>query len=80
MNLLDEEFSDNKENKTKKTIKIVVICIVIVLIAIIGIVSYMVYLDSTQLKVVLNGQQNADVKNSLVTESDGTIYVPVRAI
>ncbi len=80
MNLLDEEFSDNKENKTKKTIKIVVICIVIVLIAIIGIVSYMVYLDSTQLKVVLNGQQNADVKNLLVTESDGTIYVPVRAI
>lgn len=40
----------------------------------------MVYLDSTQLKVVLNGQQNADVKNLLVTESDGTIYVPVRAI
>ncbi len=80
MNLLDEDFSDNKESKTKKTIKIVVICIVIVLIAIIGIISYMVYLDSTQLKVVLNGQQNEDVKNLLVTENDGTIYVPVRAI
>ena len=80
MNLLHEDFFVFKENKTKKTIKIVVICIVIVLIAIIGIVAYMVYLDSTQLKVVINGQQNADVKNLLITESDGTIYVPVRAI
>lgn len=80
MNLLDEDFSDNKEDKTKKTIRIVIISIVSVLIAIIGIVAYLIYLDSTQLKVYLNGQQSEDVKNMLVFENDGTIYVPVRAI
>lgn len=80
MNLLDEDFSNNKENKTKNIIKIIIAFIVVIVIAIIGIVSYMMYLQGTVLRVYINGMENADVKNLLVFEDDGTIYVPVRAI
>ncbi len=80
MNLLDEDFSNNKNNKTKNIIKIIIIFIVIIVIAIIGILSYMMYLESTVLRVYVNNTENANVKNLLVFEEDGTIYVPVRAI
>ena len=80
MNLLDEDFSNNKENKTKNVIKIIIVFIVLIVIAIIGIVSYMMYLQGTVLRVYINDMENADVKNLLVFENDGTIYVPVRAI
>ena len=80
MNLLDENYSSKNENKTKNMMKIIIIFIVLIVIAIIGIVSYMMYLQETTLKVVLINQVNADVKNLLVFESDGTIYVPIRAI
>lgn len=80
MNLLDEDFSNNKENKTKNIIKIIIVFIVLIVIAIIGIVSYMMYLQGTVLRVYVNDMENADVKNLLVFENDGTIYVPVRAI
>ena len=80
MNLLDEDFSNNKGNKTKNIIKIIIIFVVIIVIAIIAILSYMIYIQGKTLHVVLNDQENADVKNLLVFEEDGTIYVPVRAI
>ena len=80
MNLLDEEFSEKKGKDTKRTMRVILICIVLLVICIIGIFIYMMYLQSQNLSVVLNNQQNADVKNLLVIESDGTVYVPVRAI
>ena len=80
MNLLDEDFSEKKGKNTNITMRIILICIVLLVICIIGIFIYMMYLESQNLKVVLNGQQNADVKNLLVIEADGTVYVPVRAI
>ncbi len=80
MNLLDEDFSNNKENKTKNIIKIIIVFIVLIVIAIIGIVSYMMYLEGSTLRVYVNDMENANVKNLLVFEEDGTIYVPVRAI
>ena len=80
MNLLDEDFSNNKENKTKNVIKIIIVFIVLIVIAIIGIVVYMMYLQGTVLRVYVNDMENAEVKNLLVFEDDGTIYVPVRAI
>ena len=80
MNLLDEDYSNNKENKTKKMIPIIIVLIVIILMAIIGIVSYMMYLQGAKLRVYVNDVQNADVKNLLHFEEDGTIYVPIRAI
>ena len=80
MNLLDEDFSNNKENKTKNIIKIIIIFIVLILIVIVGIVAYMMYLQGTVLRVYVNNMENAEVKNLLVFEEDGTIYVPVRAM
>ena len=80
MNLLDEDFSNNKENKMKSIIKIIIVFIVLIVMAIIGIIAYMMYLEGTVLRVYVNNQENAEVKNLLVFEEDGTIYVPVRAI
>lgn len=80
MNLIEDSFQTKKEDKTKKAAKIVLISIVILVIAIIGIVAYMIYIDSTTLKVYLNGQLNKDVKELLVFEDDDTIYVPIRRI
>ena len=80
MNLLDEEVSNNKGNKTKNIIKMIIVFIVLIIIAIIGILSYMMYLEGNVLRVYVNGVENAEFKNSLVFEEDGTIYVNVRAI
>ena len=80
MNLLDEDFSNNKGNKTKNIIKIIIIFVVVIVIAIIAILSYMIYLQGSTLRVFLDDKESADVKNLLVFEEDGTIYVPVRAI
>ena len=80
MNLLDENYSNKEVNNTKKVMKIIIIAIIMVVIVIIGIFAYMMYLESTNLKVMINGSQNAEVVNLLQFESDGTIYVPVRKI
>lgn len=80
MNLLDEDFSNNKEKKSSNVIKIIIIFIVLIVIAIVGILSYMMYLQGTVLRVYLNDMENAQIKDLLVFEEDGTIYVPVRAI
>ena len=80
MNLLDEDFSNNKGNKTKNIIKIIIVFIVLIVVAIIGILSYMMYLEGSVLRVYVNDMENAEVKNLLVFEEDGTIYVPVRTI
>ena len=80
MNLLDEDFTNKKENKTKNIIKVIIVLMILVVIVIVGILCYMMYLERARLKLVLNGQQNEDVKELLVIESDATIYVPVRAI
>ena len=80
MNLLDEEVSNNKGNKTKNIIKIIIVFIVLIVMAIIGVLSYMMYLEGSVLRVYVNGMENAEIKNSLVFEEDGTIYVNVRAI
>ena len=80
MNLLDEDFSNNKTKKTSNVIKIIIVFIVLIVIAIIGIVAYMMYLEGTILRVYVDDAENAEFKNLLVFEEDGTIYVPVRAI
>ena len=81
MNLIDEDFNAKKEvDQTKKITRIIIVAIILVIIAIAGIFAYMLYLQSLNLKVIVNDQQNADIANLLVFENDGTIYVPVRKI
>lgn len=80
MNLIDEEYSNNKTNKTTTLIKVIIALIILIVIAIIGIAIYIAYLDSITLRVYVDGQESSDVKNLLVFEDDGTIYIPVRSI
>ena len=80
MNLLDEDFSNNKSKKTNNVITIIIVFIVLIVIAIIGIVAYMMYLQGSVLHVYINDTENAEFRDLLVFEQDGTIYVPVRAV
>ena len=80
MNLLNEDYTEKKTDKTKKMATIILVCIVLIVLIIIGIVSYLMYIQSTQLKVIVDGQINPNVKSLIRFESDGTIYVPIRAI
>ena len=80
MNLLDEDFETKKKDNTKVITRIIVVLIVVIILIIIGIASYMAYIESTELRLSLDGQVNQEVLDLLVFESDGTIYVPIRAI
>lgn len=80
MNLIEESFQNKEEKKKKKTTKIVLTAIIIVMLIIIGIVSYLMYIQSTVMKLFMNGQENEKLKNILVFEEDGTIYAPIKEI
>ncbi len=80
MNLIEESFV-NKEEKKKKTLtKIILISIVLIIIIIISIIAYLMYLQSTVLKLTIDGQANEQLKQLLVFEEDGTIYAPIKEI
>ncbi len=80
MNLIEENFQNKEEKKKKKATKIVLVAIVFVMMTIIAIVIYLAYIQSTTMKLTINGQANTKAKNLLVFESDGTIYAPIKAI
>ena len=80
MNLIEESFQTKEEKKKKMATKIILGAIIVVVLVIVGIVSYLLYVQSTILRVTLDGQQNDQLKQLLVFEDDGTIYVPIRAI
>lgn len=80
MNLIDENYTNKEVDNTKKIIKTIIIAIILVVIIIIGIFAYMIYLESTNLKIMINGRQNTDITSLFAFESDGSIYVPVRRI
>ena len=80
MNLVEESFKTKKVDKNKKIARIVLVIIIILIFAIIGIVAYIAYLDSTALKVSLNGKANQNIVQLLHFEDDGTIYVPIKRI
>lgn len=80
MNIIEEGFQNKEEKKKKTSMTIILVAIVLVFCMIIGIISYMAYLKNSELKVFLNGQVNAKVKNLLVIEDNGTVYVPIKEI
>lgn len=80
MNLINEEFETKKTDNSKKLGKVILIFIVILIIAIIGIFIAIVYMEESTLKLKINGIENKDVKEMMVTEADGTIYFPIREI
>lgn len=80
MNLIEESFQAKEEKKKKMTTKIILGAIIVVVLVIVGIVSYLLYVQSTILRVTLDGQQNEQLKQLLVFEDDGTIYVPIKEV
>ncbi len=80
MNLIEESFQTKEEKKKKMATKIILGAIIVVVLVIVGIVSYLLYVQSTILRVTLDGQQNEQLKQLLVFEDDGTIYVPIKEV
>lgn len=80
MNLIEESFQTKEEKKKKIATKIILGAIIVVVLTIVGIVSYLLYVQSTILRVTLDGQQNEKLKQLLVFEDDGTIYVPIKEV
>lgn len=80
MNLIEEGFQEKEEKKKKTTMRIVLVAIIFVVFIIIGIVAYMVYIQSTALKLTIDGQRNENLKQLLVFEDDGKVYVPIKEV
>ncbi len=66
------------QTKTKKMMKIVGIFIFLLFIACIALVGVIYYIQSTELKINLDGQANSKLKNVLIFEGE-KVYVPIRA-
>lgn len=80
MNLIEESFQNREEKKKKRTTKIILVAMILVFIIIIGIVSYLMYIQSTIMRLTIDGQANEKLKDLLIFESDGTIYAPIKEI
>lgn len=80
MNLIEESFQNKEEKKRKKTTKIILAAIILVVLIIIAIVACLMYLQSTAMKLTIDGQANEKLKSLLVFESDGTVYAPIKEI
>ena len=80
MNLIEESFQNKEEKKRKKTTKIILAAIILVVLIIIAIVACLMYLQSTAMKLTIDGQANEKLKSLLVFESDGTVYAPIKGI
>lgn len=81
MNIIEESFQEKqKKDKTKLIKRIILVVIIILVLAIIGIAITMVYLDKAKLRVYVDGKINDEVKNLLVIQEDGKVYIPIKEI
>lgn len=80
MNLIEESISYEKEKKGSKFKTIILVCIIVTILAIIGIASYLLYIKSTILTVTLDGNVNEQIKELLVIEDNGKVYIPIKKI
>lgn len=80
MNLIEETFQNKEEKKKKRTTTIILVAIILVIIIIIGIIVYLSYIQSTIMKITIDGQAKEKLKDLLVFEEDGTVYAPIKEI
>ncbi len=78
MNLVEESYKEKDTNKTKLISRIILVVIIVLVLAIIGIVVTIYYIDNSALKVYLNGNINNQLKDMLLIQEDGKIYIPIR--
>lgn len=80
MNLIEETFQNKEEKKKKRTTTIILVAIILVIMIIIGIIVYLSYIQSTIMKITIDGQAKEKLKDLLVFEEDGTVYAPIKEI
>ena len=80
MNLIEESFQNKEQKKKSRAKLIILISIGITLLIIIGISIYLAYIQSTMLRLTLDGVSNNKLKELLVIEENGTIYMPIRQV
>ena len=84
MNLIEESFENKNENKNEnkksKATTIILIAIILIVLIIIGISTYLVYIQKTALRVLLNGQESEQFKQLLRIEENGVVYFPIKEV
>ncbi len=79
MNLIEESFQNKEEKKKKRTTGIILGAIILVVIIIIAISAYLFYIQSTTMRLILDGQSNESLKQLVVFEN-GKMYAPIKEI
>lgn len=64
--------------KAKKWMKIIGIILVLLLLIVVGLIALIYYVQTTQLKVSLDGKSNNKIKSILLFDQNNNIYVPIR--
>lgn len=80
MKLAENSFDEKKTDGSKKVAKIILAIIIVLVVAIIGIVITMVYIDNATLKIYVDGNMNQKIKDYLIFEDNGNVYVSIRDI
>ena len=81
MNLIEESMENvPKNNGTKKMGKTILIIIAFLVVIVVGLMVGLALIRKNELVVNLNGKSSPSVKNILIFEEDGTVYVPIKKI
>ena len=80
MNLIDESFEPKKTDNAKKISRIILAFIIILIIAIISMMGAIMYIQTNTTKLYIDGKQSDKVLEMMVTDTDGTIYFPIKDI
>ncbi len=77
--LIGGNYNQTEEQvKTKKMMKIIAIVLVVLFVISIALIGIMFYVQSTQLKIDIDGEAKKKLKDVLIIE-DEKVYVPIRA-
>ena len=80
MNLIGEQFVQNKVDKSKRLKTIILIAMIVVVVLIIAVMIMIPLFKEKKLVIKLNGEANTQIKDMLRFEEDGTIHVAIRDI
>ena len=64
--------------KAKKWMKLIGIILILLLVISIALIGVMYYIQSTQLKITVDGKSNSNLEDVLIFEN-GKVYIPIRA-
>ncbi len=79
MNLIEESFQQKEEKKKKRTKGIVLGAIIFVVLVIIAISCYLFYVQSTTMRLILDGQSNESLKQ-IIYWDNGNMYFPIKEV